>query len=60
MNGKKFTYGWCAPLKNAFAYYLKGSIKRRYSNKRRTFTENNLLSAALEFCAAALIWVLTD
>ena len=54
MNGEKFTYGWCAPLKNAFAYYLKGSIKRR------TFTENNLLSAALEFCAAALIWVLTD
>ena len=28
--------------------YRKWSIKRRYSNKHRTFTENNLISAALE------------
>ena len=33
--------------------YRKWSIKRRYSNKRCTFTENNLISTA------ALIWVLT-
>ena len=29
--------------------YRKWSIRRRYSNKRRTFTENNLISAAFEW-----------
>ena len=29
--------------------YSRGSIKRRFSNKRRTCTENNFISAALEY-----------
>ena len=45
----------CGEARSTFTFadnpvlYSRGSIKRRFSNKRRTRIENNFISAALEY-----------